>query len=93
MIKMECSNVVGNEISSMQKCLNLFSQLSDEEIKTLIDFLRKEQDQRENKIRVEKIKNAINAINDLSFFYDYLDIDGNEVFLSDIILNLEENLC
>jgi hypothetical protein len=73
-------------------CVGSISQLSNEEINTLIGFLRKEQDKREDQIRIEKIKNAINAINDLTFFYDYFEIGGNEVYLSDVLEGLE-NLC
>lgn len=70
-------------------CVGSISQLSDKEINILINHLREEQDNRENKIRIEKINKAINAIKDLSFFYDYLEIDGKEVYLSDIINSLE----
>ena len=70
-------------------CVGSISQLSNEEINTLIGFLRKEQDKREDQIRIEKIKNAINAINDLTMFYDYLEIDEKEVYLTDITEGLE----
>lgn len=70
-------------------CVDSISQLSNEEINTLIGFLRKEQDKREDQIRIEKIKNAINAINDLTMFYDYLEIDGKEAYLTDITEGLE----
>lgn len=42
MTKMECSNVVGKEISPMQKCLNLFSQLSNDELKILSQKIEEE---------------------------------------------------
>lgn len=71
-------------------CVGSISQLSNEEINTLIGFLRKEQDKREDQIRIEKIKNAIHAINDLTMFYDYLEIDGKEVYLTDIVNSLED---
>lgn len=65
MTKMECSNVVGNEISSMQKCLNLFSQLSNDELKILSQKIEEEQNARENKKKQELINKAVAALHDL----------------------------
>ena len=48
MTKMECSNVVGKEISPMQKCLNLFSQLSNDELKILSQNIEEEKQHRED---------------------------------------------
>ena len=65
MTKMECSNVVGNEISSMQKCLNLFSQLSNDELKILSQKIEEEQNARESKKKQELINKAVAALHDL----------------------------
>lgn len=65
MTKMECSNVVGNEISSMQKCLNLFSQLSNDELKILSQKIEEEQNARENKKKQELINKAVTALTEL----------------------------
>ena len=42
MAKMKCSNVVGKEIPSMQKCLNLIPQLSSMELVDLVEAIEKE---------------------------------------------------
>lgn len=65
MTKMECSNVVGNEISSMQKCLNLFAQLSNDELKILSQKIEEEQKARKNKKRQELINKAVAVLHDL----------------------------
>ena len=79
-------------MTEFSKVLTSISKLDDEEIKTLMGSLQKELDKREEKIRIEKTKNAFNAVYDLTMFYDYLEIDGKEVYLTDIIESLE-NLC
>lgn len=79
-------------MTEFSKVLTSISELDDEEIKTLMGTLQKELCKREEKIRREKTKNAFYAVYDLTMFYDYLEIDGKEVYLTDIAESLE-NLC
>ena len=89
MTKMECSNVVGKEIFPMQKCLNLFSQLSNDELKILSQKIKEEQNARKNKKRQELINKAVAALHDLQVecgFDGYLIIGcddcGEEMYLT-----------
>lgn len=49
MARMECTNVVGRELFPMQKCLNLLSQLSNDELKKLSQKIKEEENTRAKK--------------------------------------------
>lgn len=88
MAKMKCSNVVGKEIPSMQKCLNLIPQLSSMELVDLVEAIEKEQKARKDAKRKEKILAAMTAFNELCNYYDHLEIENEngmmDIYLADI---------
>lgn len=74
---------------AMIKCMGQISQLSYEEIITLINSLHKEQETRDIERQKEIINNAIKVMDDLAMYYDYLEIEGKEIYLNDIAMSLE----
>ena len=92
MTKMECSNVVGNEISSMQKCLNLFSQLSNDELKILSQKIEEEKRVRIKEEEKEAIQATIKALTKLYDYYEYITVGEEEYYTNDIIEGLENIL-
>lgn len=76
MTKMECSNIVGKEISLMTRCMGSLSQLSEGELRALIKEATKEIDHREDIQRKADINNAIVAIQKLSKHYHSLEVEA-----------------
>ena len=92
MTKMECSNVVGNEISSIQKCLNLFSQLSNDELKILSQKIEEEKRARIKEEEKEAIQATIKALTKLYNYYECIAVGEEEYYINDIIEGLENIL-
>lgn len=94
MTKMEYFNVVGNEISPMQKCLSLFSQLSDDELKILPQKIEEEKRTRikEKEEKKEAIQATIKALTKLYDYYEYITVGEEEYYINDIIEGLENIL-
>ena len=94
MTKMKCSNVVGKEIPSMQKCLNLIPQLSSMELVDLVEAIEKEQKARKDAKCKEKLLAAMNAFSELYDYYDHLEIESEtgmmDIYLTDISEALEQ---
>ena len=94
MAKMECSNVVGKEIPSMQKCLNLIPQLSSMELVDLVEAIEKEQKARKDARCKEKLLAAMNAFKELYDYYYHLEIETEtgmmNVYFTDILEALEQ---
>lgn len=92
MTKMECSNVVGEEISPMQKCLNLISHFSNDELRALSRKMEEEKTARIEKEKKEAIQATIEALTKLSNYYVYLTVEEDEYYLCDIIKVLKDIL-
>lgn len=92
MAKMKCSNVVGKEIPSMQKCLDLIPQLSSMELVDLVEAIEKEQKARKDAKRKEKILAAMNAFKELYDYYDYLEVERENVMMDIYVTDIQEAL-
>ena len=92
MAKMECSNVVGKEIPSMQKCLNLIPQLSSMELVDLVEAIEKERKARKDARCKEKILAAMGAFSELYDYYDDLAIDTEFGMLNICLIDISNAL-
>lgn len=92
MAKMKCSNVVGKEIPSMQKCLNLIPQLSPMELADLAEAIEKEQEARKDTKCKEKILAAMNAFKELYDYYVYLEVEHENVMMDIYVTEIQEAL-
>ena len=92
MAKMECSDVVGKEIPSMQKCLNLIPQLSSRELVDLAEAVEKEKKTRKTAKCKEKLLAAMNAFSELYDYYCYLEIEHEGVLMNIYLTDISEAL-
>ena len=94
MTKMECSNIVGKEISLMTRCMGSLSQLSEGELRALIKEATKEIAHKKDRQRKEAVTNAIMAIRKVYEFSHYIEIETEngmqDIYLTDIEAALEE---
>lgn len=86
--------------NAMTACMNSLSQLSSMELINLAEAITKERSARADKECKEKIRTAVNAFNELSNYYDYLEIESEngmmEIDLVDILEALDKlytDLC
>lgn len=86
-----------NFSNAMENCIEQASQLSYEEMTSIIHFLTELRKTREAEYLKEKIDNAIKTINALTEEFDYLETeDAKGIYLTDIIDGLEklkDSLC
>lgn len=80
--------------NAMTACMGSLSQLSSMELIDLTEAIEKERTARADKRCKEKILAARNAFNDLSDYYDFLEIEHEgilrNIYLTDILEALEQ---
>lgn len=85
----------------MVTCMGTLSQLSPMELVDLAEAIEKEHKAREDKKCREKIRAsmiaAMTAINELSDYYDYLEIESENgmmnIHLTDLVVAFDQLLC
>lgn len=76
----------------MITCMGTLSQLSPMELADLTEAIEKELKARDNEKRKEKILAAMNAFKELYDYYDYLEVERENVMMDIYVTDIQEAL-